>query len=404
MTIDILLVLVILLYTAVGWRNGFFVTAFSLLGLVVGVGAALAVGPPLIEAALAGTGHERWSLPLLVVAIVALTLVGTWAGSGIGHSLRQVVDRAAVVRVLDSIAGAVAAAAVTAVVGWAVLTPLAVSPWPPLNRAIESSTVLRAVDDALPAQADGMLDGVRALLSDVSLPDIATVEPSAPPAVDAPDAGAASGGADRARGSVVRLSGQGARCEAGQTGSGWVVADGLVMTNAHVVAALEDVWVIGPTGDRSVGSVVSFDPDLDVALVAAPALDAPELPVDPVLAEPGADAAALGHPYGGTFRAEPARVRAALTAVGTDIYGEDDVERQVYALRGSVAPGMSGGPLVDVDGEVAGMIFARSAEHDQTAYALTPDALAPYLAQAEAMAARGDTEPSPVGTGACLAH
>lgn len=402
MSIDILLALVILIYVVIGWRNGFFVTAFSLLGLVVGVGASLTVGPPLITALLDGTGREQGKLPLLVLTILVLTLIGTWAGSGIGHSLRRAVDRSAFFRALDSLAGAVAAGAVTAVVGWAVLSPLAVSPWPPLNRSIEASTIVRAVDEALPVQADGMLDGVRALLSDVSLPDIATVEPAEAPQVDAPSVGVAAAGAEEARQSVVRLSGQGDRCDAGQTGSGWVVADGLVMTNAHVVAALDEVWVVGPDDQRTSGTVVSFDPDLDVALVAAPALTAEPLPVDARLAEPDADVVALGHPYGGTFRAEPSRVRAAITAVGTDIYGEDTVERQVYSLRGTVVPGMSGGPLVDPDGDVLGMVFARSAEHEQTAYALSIDAIEPFLAQSGAMAARDGVVPSPVETGRCL--
>lgn len=402
MTIDILLILAILIYVVVGWRNGFFVTAFSLLGLVVGVGAALTVGPPLIGSLLAGTGREQWNLPLLVLTILVLTLIGTWAGSGIGHSLRRVADRAALVRVLDSCAGAVAAGAVTAVVGWAVLSPLAVSPWPQLNRSIESSAVLRTVDDALPAQADGTLDGVRALLNDLSLPDIATVEPQQAPEVDAPSGGAAATGSETARDSVVRLSGQGARCQVGQTGTGWVVDDGVVMTNAHVVAALDEVWVVGPDGERSTGTVVSFDPDLDVALVSVPDLAAEPLPVDDRLAAPGTETAALGHPYGGTFRAEPARIRAAITAVGTDIYGEDTVEREVYSIRGTVVPGMSGGPLVDADGEVLGMVFARSAEHQQTAYVLTIDTLEPVLAQSEAIDRRDDPSPPPVQTGACL--
>lgn len=404
MSIDVLLILAILVYVVVGWRNGFFVTAFSLLGLVVGVGAALTVGPPLIGSLLDGTGREQWNLPLLVLTIIVLTLIGTWAGSGIGHSLRRAVDRAAVTRVLDSLAGAVAAGAVTAVVGWAVFAPLAVSPWSQLNRAIESSAVLRTVDDALPAQTDGMLDGVRAMLNDLSLPDIATVEPQQAPEVDAPSSGAASAGAEAARDAVVRLSGQGATCEVGQTGTGWVVDDGLVMTNAHVVAALDEVWVVGPDGERATGTVVSFDPDLDVALVSVPDLAAEPLPIDERLAAPGTDAAALGHPYGGSFRAEPARVRAAITAVGTDIYGDDTVERQVYSIRGTVVPGMSGGPLVDIDGEVVGMVFARSAEHQQTAYVLTVDALEPVLAQSEAIDRRDGPTPPSVETGRCLAQ
>ena len=89
-------------------------------------------------------------------------------------------------------------------------------------------------------------------------------------------------------------------------------------------------------------------------------------------------------------------MRGAVTARGDDIYGTSGVTRELYALRAQVRPGNSGGPLLTPDGEVAGVIFARSLDDSATAYALTLDELRPILAQARS----GD---GAVGTGRCAA-
>jgi S1-C subfamily serine protease len=47
----------------------------------------------------------------------------------------------------------------------------------------------------------------------------------------------------------------------------------------------------------------------------------------------------------------------------------------VYSLKGAVQPGNSGGPLVDKDGEVIGMIFAESTVYDTVGYALQMDSV-----------------------------
>lgn len=64
-------------------------------------------------------------------------------------------------------------------------------------------------------------------------------------------------------------------------------------------------------------------------------------------------------------------MRGAITARGENIYGDDDVVREILSLRGTVQPGNSGGPLLTTDGKVAGTIFARSTSQPQAGYALT---------------------------------
>lgn len=109
----------------------------------------------------------------------------------------------------------------------------------------------------------------------------------------------------------------------------------------------------------------------------------------------GDDAIALGFPWAGSYDPAVQRVRGIVSADGLDIYGQDGVNREIYALRGAVRPGNSGGPLITSEGKVAGTVFARSAIDPQTGYALTDAATGTLLDQAAALS-------QPVSSGACV--
>ena len=57
--------------------------------------------------------------------------------------------------------------------------------------------------------------------------------------------------------------------------------------------------------------------------------------------------AVYGHPGGGPLRASPARVGEEIVAVGTDIYRTGESRREVFVLAAALAPGDSGGALVN---------------------------------------------------------
>ena len=67
----------------------------------------------------------------------------------------------------------------------------------------------------------------------------------------------------------------------------------------------------------------------------------------------------------------------------------------LYSLNTVVQPGNSGGPLLDEDGDVVGVIFAKSLDDDRTGYALT-------LAEARPVLEAGITAVRGVSTGACI--
>ena len=69
-----------------------------------------------------------------------------------------------------------------------------------------------------------------------------------------------------------------------------------------------------------------------------------------------------------------------------DIYGQSTSPREVYSLAADVNPGNSGGPLLTIEGDIAGVVFARSATDDDLGYAMTNAELGPVVDAAPSLA------------------
>ena len=143
-----------------------------------------------------------------------------------------------------------------------------------------------------------------------------------------------------------------------------------------------------------VASVVLYDADLDIAVLALPDTGVPQLTFDTGAGQ-GDSVAVLGYPEDGPYTVEVGRIRSQQRLRSPDIYGDGTVIRQVYSLRALIRPGNSGGPIVTSGGEVAGMVFAASVSDKDTGYALT-------ATQVGESAAKGLTRDAPVDTGTCV--
>ena len=178
-----------------------------------------------------------------------------------------------------------------------------------------------------------------------------------------------------------------------EAGSSWPVAPNYLVTNAHVVAGSSSVEVDTPNGATDHGTVVYFDPNVDVAVVYVPNLGLQPLQRASSDPQRGQTGAVIGYPGGGVERVVPAGVSGTETANGYNIYGDSLVSRDIAVLSASIIPGNSGGPLVDANGTVYGLVFAASTTTNNEGYALTMSTIVGLNA--------GIGQTQPVSTQAC---
>jgi len=382
--LDVLLVLAALAFAGSGYQRGLVVALTSTAGFVGGV----LVGLWALPIAVGYLDFPRMLVALIVVLVPALA--GEVIGSQIGWAIRRRLTFAPA-RWADGIGGALANIVAVLLVAWLAGGALANSPSPGLNREIRDSRVLAAVDDVMPQQADAWFGQAASALTEAGFPQVFNPFETEPPLdLPPPTTGAidASGARRAALQSVVRVQGAAPACGRLQTGSGFVYAPGRVMTNAHVVSGVPEPTVqVGGTGEVYDATVVFFDPDTDVAVLAVPDLDAPALAFSDDAGR-GDHAIVAGFPEGGGLDLQSAVVGRRLSANGQDIYGESLVTRDIYAIRSYVRSGNSGGPLLTPDGEVYGVVFARSVTDPGVGYVLTADEVAD-----EAREGRTDTSP-----------
>lgn len=330
-----------------GYAQGLLVGALSLAGFAGGAFLGSRFGPLLLE-----EGSESPFAP--ATALVGALLVGGMVASGLellGFHLRGRMGER--LGVLDGLAGSVLIACLGLGLVWiigavALQTPGARQ----LRKPFQRSAVLRELNEALPPS--GPL--LNALARFDPFPRIAGPDPD----VRAPSAAIARDPQVRAASqSVVKVLGT--ACGLGIQGSGWVAGDGVVVTNAHVVAGQDDTTVqVGGTGTRHDTDPIWFDPKNDVAILRSPGLAAvPALSLNPG-APPGTSGAVLGFPENGPYDVQPARLGETRTAISRDAYGEGPVQRRITAMRGLVRSGNSGGPMVDGNGRVVTTVFAAT--------------------------------------------
>lgn len=373
--IDLVIAIAVVFAVSSGYRRGFWLSLGQYAGLVFGViiGAGLA---PVLTSALGLTGSAVQSLVAIMILIFAGT-IGSSIGYWVGEPIRlRLLARPGSGRV-DSVAGAAFSAFAVLAVSWFLGLSLARVPSPAVSSAIQRSAILRTLD-AMAPRPPGFLSRVEAIIAGVNFPSaFSGLEPTPsalplPASVDTP-------GVRSAQSETVKIQGFG--CGGIVFGSGFPVGPNLVLTNAHVVGGTQGTRVITSNGAAFSARVVLFDSQKDVAILYVPRFSLP------ALTESGADAgtqgAAIGYPGGGNELAVPAVINSQVRAEGRDIYGQNLVVRSIWITQANVQPGNSGGPLVDLDGRVLGVIFAASTSQQAEAYALTDAEVQPDIDAAQ---------------------
>ncbi len=356
-----------------GVRSGAVPQVLGLLGLLGGAVLVLALAP-LARTVLAGV--DQPARALLAIAGV-LGVVGTCEaiGSGFGRSIRARYV-GGLGAMLDGILGGVAGVAQAIVIIWIVGGLIAAAPVPTVAQEAQRSQAIRTLSGILPPP--GTLTGqVARIVGESGLPELFLgLEPAPAAPVGLPSDATARAIGEPVAPSVMRVESE--ACGRILTGTGFAVAPGYVVTNAHVIAGSGRIQVTADAtgmGRPRDAVAVLFDPTLDVALLRVPGLRSQGLAFAAAMPERGAPAAALGHPEGGRLTIIPAAVTATYRAAGRDLYGDRTVDRQIVEIRGEIQPGDSGGPLVLADGTVGGVVFAESRSDPSVGYALAVDAV-----------------------------
>ncbi len=240
-------------------------------------------------------------------------------------------------------------------------------------RRLALFALIVAVVAAVPAAQRALRDIPN---SDVSFPSGLAILGDADQIPDVGPVPRSSGISDRVRRrverSVVKVTGR--ACGELVTGTGWVVSDGLVATNAHVVVGMLDPRVVDISGTSQRAALVGFDPVLDIALLSSSSTGTPlELRDSPQTGTFGV----FGHPHGRPLRVAPAGllVSGSINGQGPDIYGQGSHRRPVMVLATQLEPGDSGAPVVDSEGAVVAMTFAIDPDDDSIGYALEASAV-----------------------------
>ncbi|MPZ84816.1 MAG: MarP family serine protease [Actinophytocola sp.] len=391
--VDLLVIGLAVLAAISGARQGVITALPAFIGVLLGAVAGIKVAPLVVRYIESTPTRVAFAVAIFVLLVALGETLGVW----LGRSIRQRINSPKLTGV-DNALGAIVQGAVVFVVAWLIALPLVtVGGLPGLASAIRGSTVLGGVDSVMPSAAQNLPDELRRLLDVSGFP--AAVDPfdrTPSKEVAPPDPALQSSAVvQRVAPSVLKIHAKAPSCSRALEGTGFVIAPERMMTNAHVVAGTSEVAV--ETDDGSFDArVVHYDPDTDVAILAVPGLPAPALPFAGEAATSGQDGIVLGYPLDGPYTASPARVRDRINLTGPDIYDASTVTREVFTLRALVRSGNSGGPLIDTQGRVLGVIFGAAVDESETGFALTANEVHEELEEAPRMSRA-------VGTGNCAA-
>ena len=297
-------------------------------------------------------------------------------------------------RAADRLAGGALSILITATIIGALAFSASSMGIPRLSAEIAKSKMIETIRGLTPDFVTSAISTARSAVMAQTIP--ALIEPFAPPVAPVEDTDWKPNDLQLASAkSVAKISGTAVECGVNLTGSGFVIDDDLVMTNAHVVAGLSAATVETGKGQLNRGKVVYFDPEADIALLYVEGLAAEPIDLATEDMVRGNSAAFVGYPAGGPQQVRGAVVASKATVSIANIYGEDPSQLSVYQLTAEVAQGNSGGPLLDESGDAVGLIFAKSRSDDEVGFALS-------LAEMREALNAGGHRTTSIKTGACI--
>ncbi len=384
--IDLLIVVLIALNIWRGLKVGFLRELTGLIGFAVGMFLGVLLTPLLVF-----TVNNRLDRTIITLAgVIGIGVFFGYSAELLGKYLTKRLSKR-LGRSVNSVLGAIGSGATIIYLVWLISGMLLNSSISTLAQGLQRSFILRLASSVLPS-VPSTVSHIQNIIDPNGLPQVFVgLEPWPAQPIDLASQQQIDAAVERDSNSTVRITGLG--CGGIVSGSGFVVAPDIVLTNAHVVAGIKKPLVFS-RGGAFFGTPVYFDSQNDIALLHVPNLKAAQLTISSVPATEKSDAVIMGYPDGGPFLAEPAAIGSFQVLKGLDIYGENQVDRSTYVFQGNVRAGDSGGPLVKPNGDVIGVVYARSSLSNDIGYALSEDVIRTAIGQLS-------PKLTTVGTGTC---
>lgn len=391
--IDVVLAIAVMLALWIGWRQGAISSALSAVGIISGLIISLGILSFILRMTTSVLARFFLALFLTIMLAGSGNAIGALLGHGIRDRMKNQEEQA-----IDSALGSAFRLVAILAVSWLISIPVASGLGGKVATGIGDSQILRGVDKLMPDRAKTLPTQVSALLDQSGLPPLISPFESAHEGDVAPPDEEIHNQAlvDKLRPSIIHVMASSQQCHRRLLGSGFVIADDFVVTNAHVVAGTDTVRLDTVLGLKS-AQVVAYDPQRDIAVLHAPGLNIKPLEWANENPHSGDSAMVMGFPGSGPFDASPARIAQHIKISGTDIYARGRYERDVYSVRGSIREGNSGGPLLNDDGDVLGVVFGASRDQSDIGFALSEQEVRPMIENAVSKA-------QPVETQQCVAY
>jgi S1-C subfamily serine protease len=386
MLIDVLIIIFAISSVVRGKEIGFVRQLFSTIGFFGGLFIGTYLQPFTVTLVHSSESRSIVTIVTTLGSALILLALGEYIGAIVKHKVMQRnIDS------VDNVLGSVLSLISLLVSIWLTVAIINSLPLPTIQEDFRESRIITALDRFLPSAPSTIAD-IGKLIDPNGFPQVFIgSEPTPSQSVALPTLGALSAAVADDRASVDKVVGQG--CGGIVEGSSFIVGNNLLVTNAHVVAGIRHPYVDDTNGTHS-ATVISFDPNLDLAILRVHNLAGTALPIVTGTVADKTPAAVLGYPGGGPFNAGAAAVLEEFTATGRNIYGSGNTNRSVYEIQADIIPGNSGGPLVNEAGQVIGVVFAESTTYNHVGYALTTSKVVSEINQAK-------NDQTAVSTGSC---
>ena len=379
--IDIAITAATIVFGWIGFRRGILRTVLSLIGLVVGGIFGTYLSPAIQSFISNSTFAFRPTIGL--ASIILGASLGMFLFGLLGSFLRVVLLPFPFMKTIDSLIGLGLALLAVVMISSTLASAAKVIPNETVNRLFSESKVIKQIEVYLPTNFRQTAEKIQNVITNSPLPEVfkGLVESRFTPSqlendVDIPLL------VNAAVSSTVRIDGIAESCSAAMVGTGFIISSERVITNAHVIAGVKEP-VVTPSNTKTqlLGKVIAIDRKKDIAIIYVPGLGGEKLTfIGPVT--PNEVGFVVGYPNGGILRTKAVSVSSEFESIGTDIDGNGEARRDVIVFGGEVKPGNSGGPLLNDQGQVLGVVFAADAENKNTGYALAPSEVAKFVSEA----------------------